>query len=127
MRRFLGFTLVSAMALVLSPVQALGQSGREGSAVGRFSDRLQMALNSGSSSAFDTLASVELQPVLAQRLERFRQDFPEVTWQVEPAAPTPDGRPTLRLQVRVPPNPRGSVIPLRPANRSRFVWTTASS
>jgi hypothetical protein len=36
----------------------------------------------------------------AQRLERFRQDFPEVTWQVEPAALTPDGRPTLSLQVR---------------------------
>ena len=53
-----------------------------------------------SPSAFDTLASVELQPVLAQRLERFRQDFPEVTWQVEPAAPTPDGRSTLSLRVR---------------------------
>ena len=100
MRRFLGFTLVSAMALVLSPVQALGQSGREVSAVAHFCDRLQTALNSSSPSAFDTLASVELQPVLAQRLERFRQDFPEVTWQVQPAALTPDGRPTLSLQVR---------------------------
>jgi len=99
-RRFLGVTLVSAMALVLSPVQALEQPGRGGSAVERFGDRLQTALNSGSSSALDTLASVELQPVLAQRLERFRQDFPEVTWQVEPAALTPDGRPTLSLQVR---------------------------
>ena len=89
MRRFLGVTLVSAMALVLSPVQALGQSGREGSAVGRFSDRLQMALNSGSSSAFDTLASVELQPVLAQRLERFRQDFPEVTCCLLYTSPSP--------------------------------------
>ena len=88
------------MALFLLPVQALGQSGHEVSAVARFGDRLQTALNSGSSSAFDTLASVELQPVLAQRLERFRQDFPEVTWQVEPAALTPDGRPTLSLQVR---------------------------
>ena len=37
---------------------------------------------------------------MAQRLERFRQDFPEVTWQVEPAAPTPDGRSTLSLRVR---------------------------
>ena len=46
------------------------------------------------------LASVDLQPVLAQRLERFQQDFPEVTWQVKPAAPTPDGRPTLTLRVR---------------------------
>ena len=88
------------MALVLSPLHALEPPGSEFSAVGRFSDRLQTALNSGSSSAFDTLASVELQPVLAQRLERFQQDFPEVTWQVEPAAPTQDGRPTLSLKVR---------------------------
>ena len=88
------------MALVLSPVQALAQPGRGGSAVERFSDRLQTALNNGGSSAFDTLASLELQPVLAQRLERFRQDIPEVSWQVEPAAPTSDGRPTLSLRVR---------------------------
>ena len=87
------------MALVLSPAHAHEQPGCEDSAVERFSDRLQTALNSGSSSAFDALASAELQPVLAQRLERFRQDFPEVTWQVEPAAPTPDGRLTLSLQV----------------------------
>ena len=88
------------MALVLSPVHALEQPGRGGSALERFSDRLQTALNSDSSSAFDTLVSVELQPVLAQRLERFQKDFPEVTWQVEPAAPTPDGRSTLSLRVR---------------------------
>ena len=88
------------MALVMSPVQALEQLGRGVSAVERFSDRLQTALNDGGASAFDTLASVDLQPVLAQRLERFRQDFPEVSWQVEPAEPTPDGRPTLSLRVR---------------------------
>ena len=88
------------MALVLSPVHALEQPGRGGSALERFSDRLQTALNSDSSSAFDTLVSVELQPVLAQRLERFQKDFPAVTWQVEPAAPTPDGRSTLSLRVR---------------------------
>ena len=88
------------MALVLSPVQALEQPGRGGSAVERFGDRLETALNNGGSSAFDTLASIELQPELTQRLERFRQDFPEVTWQVEPAEPTPDGRPTLSLRVR---------------------------
>ena len=88
------------MALVLSPVYALEQSALEGSAVERFRDRLQTALNNGSSTAFDTLASVELQPVLAKRLERFRQDFPEVNWQVEPAEPTPDGRPTLSLRVK---------------------------
>ena len=100
MRRFLKVTLVSAMALVLSPVHALEQPGRGGSALERFSDRLQTALNSGSSSAFDTLVSGALQPVLAQRLERFQEDFPEVTWEVEPAAPTTDGRPTLSLRVR---------------------------
>ena len=88
------------MAMVLAPVHALEQPGRGASAVERFSDRLQTALNSDSSSAFDTLVSVELQPVLAQRLERFQKDFPEVTWQVEPAAPTPDGRSTLSLRVR---------------------------
>jgi hypothetical protein len=99
-RRFLGVTLVSAMAMPFSPVHALEQPHRRGNAVERFSDRLQVALNNGSSSAFDTLASVELQPVLAQRLERFRQDFPEVTWWVEPAALTSDGRPTLSLRVR---------------------------
>ena len=99
-RRFLEVTLVSAMALVLSPVHALEQPVLEGSSVERFSARLQTALNSGSASAFDTLASVELQPVLTQRLERFRQDFLEVTWQVQPAAPTADGRPTLILRVR---------------------------
>jgi len=88
------------MAMLFSPVHALEQPGRRGNAVERFSDRLQVALNNGSSSAFDTLVSVELQPVLAQRLERFRQDFPEVTWWVEPAALTSDGRPTLSLRVR---------------------------
>ena len=88
------------MALVLLPVHALEQVERGDSAVKRFSDRLQTALNSGSASAFDTLASVDLQPVLAERYQRFLQDFPEVTWQVEPAAPTPDGRPTLSLRVQ---------------------------
>ena len=88
------------MALVLSPVHALEQPGRGGSAVERFSDRLQTVLNSGDASAFDMVASVDLQPVLAERYQRFRQDFPEVTWQVEPAAPMPDGRPTLSLRVR---------------------------
>ena len=88
------------MALVMSPVHALEQPGRGGSAVERFSDRLQTALNSGDASAFDMVAGVDLQPVLAERYQRFRQDFPDVTWQVEPAAPMPDGRPTLSLQVR---------------------------
>ena len=87
------------MALVMSPVHALEQPGRGGSAVERFSDRLQTALNSGDVSAFDMVAGVDLQPVLAERYQRFRQDFPEVTWQVEPAAPMPDGRPTLSLRV----------------------------
>ena len=93
------------MALVLSPAHALEQPGREGSAVERFSLRLQTVLNSGGlasggTSAFDSVASGDLQPVLAQRYQQFRQDFPEVTWQVEPAAPLPDGRPTLSLRVR---------------------------
>ena len=100
MRRFLGVTLVSAIALVMSPVHALEQPGRGGRAVERFSDRLQTALNSGDVSAFGMVASVDLQPVLAERYQRFRQDFPGVTWQVAPAAPTSDGRPTLSLRVQ---------------------------
>ena len=88
------------MAMLLSPTHSVAQPARQGSAVERFSDRLQTALNSGSASSLDTLSSVDLQPVLAQRLARFQQDFPEVTWQVKPAAPTPDGRPTLSLRVR---------------------------
>ena len=99
MRRFLGVTLVSAMALVLSPAQALEQRGGAVSPLERFSHRLQTVLNSGSPSGFDRVASIDLQPVLAQRYQRFRQDFPEVVWQVKPAAPTPDGRPTLTLRV----------------------------
>ena len=99
MRRFLGVTLVSAMALVLSPAQALEQRGGAVSPLERFSHRLQTVLNSGSPSGFDRVASIDLQPELAQRYQRFRQDFPEVVWQVKPAAPTPDGRPTLTLRV----------------------------
>ena len=91
---------MSAMALALSPVHAIEQPGRVGSAEDTFSHRLQTVLNSGSASAFETVASVDLQPVLAQRYQRFRQDFPEVTWRVETAAPTADGRSTLTLRVR---------------------------
>ena len=87
------------MALVLSPAQALEQRGGADSPLERFSHRLQTVLNSGSPSAFDRVASIDLQPVLVQRYQRFRQDFPEVVWQVKPAAPTPDGRPTLTLRV----------------------------
>ena len=57
-----------------------------------------MALNSGSSSAFDTLAS-ELQPVLAQRLSASGGISPRSPGR-EPAEPTSDGRPTLSLRVR---------------------------
>ena len=68
MRCFLGVTLVSAVAMLLSPTHSVAQSAREGSALERFSDRLQTALNSGSASALDTLASVDLQPVLTLSL-----------------------------------------------------------
>ena len=88
------------MAMLLSPGHSVAQPAREGSSVERFSDRLQTALNSRRSSALETLVSVDLQPVLTLRLARFQQDFPEVTWQVKPASPTPDGRPTLSLLVR---------------------------
>lgn len=113
MRRFLGATLVSAMALALSPVDAIEQPGRAGSAEDTFSHRLQTVLNSGSASAFETVASVDLQPVLAQRYQRFRQDFPEVTWRVETAAPTADGRSTLTLRVRGAAESEGLIYDLQ--------------
>ena len=113
MRRFLGATLVSAMALALSPVHAIEQPGRVGSAEDTFSHRLQTVLNSGSASAFKTVASVDLQPVLAQRYQRFRQDFPEVTWRVETAAPTADGRSTLTLRVRGAAESEGLIYDLQ--------------
>ena len=99
MRRLLGVTLVSAMALVLSPAHAVEQSARSGSAVETFSLRLQTVLNSSNPSAFGTVASPDMQSVLTKRYQRFRQDFPEVTWQVQPAEPMPDGRPTLTVRV----------------------------
>ena len=65
-----------------------------------FSQRLQSVLNANGSSSFGGVAISELQPALIQRYQRFRQDFPEITWEVEPAAPLADGRETLRLWVR---------------------------
>ena len=100
MRRFLGVALVSGIVLGLVPAHAAEQAERADSAVERFSLRLQTVLNSGGPSAFDTVASADLQPVLAQRYQRFRQDFSELTWEVEPAKQTPDGRPTLAIRVR---------------------------
>ena len=99
MRSFLGVTLVSALAVLVSPLQALAETEPRNSGLELLSRRLQNVLNADGSSSFDDVATSELQPALTQRYQRFRQDFPEVTWQVEPAAPLADGRHTLSLRV----------------------------
>ena len=100
MRSFLGVTLVSALAVFGSPLHALAEAEHSSSGLEVFSQRLQKVLNADGSSSFDDVAIPELQPALTHRYQRFRQDFPEITWQVEPAAPLADGRETLRLRVR---------------------------
>ena len=100
MRSFLGVTLVSALAVLGSPLNALAELERSHSGLDGFSHRLQTVLNSEGATPFDAVATFELKPVLTQRYQRFRQDFPEVTWRVEPAAPLADGRQTLLLHVR---------------------------
>ena len=100
MRSFLGVTLVSVLAVLGSPLHALAETEYSSSGLEVFSRRLQNVLNADGSSSFDDVATSELQPALTQRYQRFRQDFPEITWQVEPAAPLADGRETLRLRVR---------------------------
>ena len=100
MRSFLGVTLVCALVGLGSPLHALAEAEPRNSGLEGFSRRLQNVLNADSSSSFNDVATPELQSALTQRYQRFRQDFPEVTWQVEPAAPLADGRETLRLLVR---------------------------
>ena len=100
MRSFLGVTLVSALAVLSAPLHALAEAERNNAGLEGFSHRLQTVLNSESASPFGAVATAELQPALTQRYQRFRQDFPEVTWRVEPAAPLADGRQTLVLHVR---------------------------
>ena len=92
--------LVSALAVLGAPLHALAEAERNNAGLEGFSHRLQTVLNSESASPFGAVATAELQPALTQRYQRFRQDFPEVTWRVEPAAPLADGRQTLVLHVR---------------------------
>ena len=99
MRSCLGVLLVSALAVLGSPQHALAQAERVNTELDVFSRRLQAVLNADGASPFDGVAITELQPSLTQRYERFRQDFPEITWQVEPADPLADGRQTLLLSV----------------------------
>ena len=99
MRSFFGVTLVSALAVLGSPLNSLAEVERSHSGLRGFSHRLQTVLNSEGATPFDAVATFELQPVLTKRYQRFRQDFPEVTWRVEPAAPLADGRQTLLLHV----------------------------
>ena len=100
MRSFLGVTLLSALAVLGLPLHAMAEAEGSNSGLEGFSHRLQTVLNSEGATPFDAVATCELQPVLTQRYQRFRQDFPEVTWRVEPAAPLADGRQTLLLHVR---------------------------
>ena len=100
MRSFLGVTLLSALALLASPFQALAEAERNHHKLEAFSRRLETVLNADVASQFEAVAISELQPALVQRYQRFRQYFPAVSWRVEPAAPLADGRETLRLRVR---------------------------
>ena len=81
-------------------MHAMAQAEQSNAGLEAFSRRLQNVLNADGQSSFDSVVISELQPALTQRFQRFRQDFPEITWQVEPAAPLADGRKTLRLWVR---------------------------
>lgn len=99
MRSCLGVLLVSALALLGSPQHALAEAERGNSELDVYSRRLETVLNADGASPLDDIAINELQPALVQRYERFRQDFPGVTWLVEPAAPLEDGRQTLLLRV----------------------------
>ena len=100
MRSLLGVTLVSALALLGSPFHALAEAEGDNSEIKDFSRRLETVLNAALAAPFGAVAISELQPALVQRYQRFRQDFPGVTWRVEPAALMDDGRPTLLFRVR---------------------------
>ena len=99
MRSLLGVTLVSALALLGSPFHALAEAEFDNSELEDFSRRLETVLNAAVVLPFDAVAISKLQPALVKRYQRFRQDFPGVTWRVEPAAPLEDGRQTLLLKV----------------------------
>ena len=100
MRSFLGVTLVSALTLLGSPMHALAQVQQSNAGLEAFDRRLQSVLNAADPSTLDAVVSAELQPALTQRYQRFRQDFPGVTWRVESAAPLADGRETVLVRVR---------------------------
>ena len=99
LRSFLGAVIVSALALLNSPFQALAEAERSNPELETFSRRLQTVLNADGAPQFDLVAGFELQSSLTQRYERFRQYFPKVNWRVEQAAPLSDGRETLLLRV----------------------------
>lgn len=81
-------------------MHGLAQVEQSNSGLEAFGRRLQSVLNADGESSLDGIVTAELQPALNQRYQRFRQDFPGVTWRVEPAAPLADGRETLLLKVR---------------------------
>ena len=81
-------------------MHALAQVEQSNAELEAFGRRLQSVLNADDASSLDAVVSAELQPALNQRYQRFRQDFPGVTWRVEPAAPLADGRETVLVLVR---------------------------
>ena len=69
-------------------------------------------LNADGASPFDGVAITE--PAFANpALRTFPSDFPEITWQVEPADPLADGRQTLLLSVSGDAESEGCAIGLK--------------
>ena len=81
-------------------MHALAEVEQSNAGLEAFGRRLQSVLNADDASSLDSVVSAELQPELNQRYQSFRQDFPGVTWWVEPAAPLADGRETVLVRVR---------------------------
>lgn len=99
MRRRFELTVIAAISAVVLPFQAWAQGNAAPAPIQAYSDRLEIVLNDSGSSDLTGLVVPDLQQVLDQRYSRFREDFPEVTWRVEPAEPLADGRPTLLITV----------------------------
>ena len=107
MRSFLGGTFLFALVLLGLPLNSLAEEQLSYSELKSFSRLLQTVLNADISPKFDFVATAELQHALVQRYQRFRKDFPEATWQVEPAVPLADGRQTFLLRVSGDTESRG--------------------
>ena len=101
-------------------MHGLAQVEQSNSRLEAFGRRLQTVLNADGEASLDGVVTAELQPALNQRYQRFRQDFPGVTWRVEPAAPLADGRETLLLKVRGEAESEGLRYQLEATERIAF-------